>query len=68
MYGIDLMLAWSGAEGSSSVEPRLLEVNFMPDCERACVYYPDFATATFAALFGPDHDPKPHEDLITRIV
>lgn len=64
MYAVDLMLEWdrsssssssSGAPGSSPEEqrmqPKLLEVNWAPDCQRACQFYPDFFNDVFAALF-----------------
>uniref|UniRef100_A0A3B1IDH3 Uncharacterized protein n=1 Tax=Astyanax mexicanus TaxID=7994 RepID=A0A3B1IDH3_ASTMX len=43
IYAIDLMLKWEQTEGGKRVmQPQLLEVNFSPDCHRACLYHPSF--------------------------
>ncbi|KAL5281777.1 TTLL12 family protein [Megaselia abdita] len=48
LYAADLMLAW---KGKNKVQPKLLEVNYTPDCQRACQYYPDFFNEIFKLLF-----------------
>ncbi|KAJ8922981.1 hypothetical protein NQ315_001529 [Exocentrus adspersus] len=48
LYAADLMLEWTSQGG---IQPRILEVNFMPDCKRACDYYPDFFNDVFNLLF-----------------
>ncbi|XP_060521142.1 tubulin--tyrosine ligase-like protein 12 [Cylas formicarius] len=47
LYAADLILDWVGTE----MQPKILEMNFMPDCERACNYYPDFYNNIFTLLF-----------------
>ena len=44
IYAVDLMLDEHG-------QPGLLELNFMPDIERACSYYPSFISDIFRTLF-----------------
>lgn len=51
VYAADVMLAWEGEEGARKVQPKLLEINWMPDCQRACVYYPSFFDDIFSTLF-----------------
>uniref|UniRef100_A0A2M4AHD5 Putative tubulin--tyrosine ligase-like protein 12 n=1 Tax=Anopheles triannulatus TaxID=58253 RepID=A0A2M4AHD5_9DIPT len=50
LYAVDLMLEWTG-EAYTRIQPKLLEVNFTPDCKRACEYYPDFYNDVFNLLF-----------------
>ncbi|KAK6022649.1 hypothetical protein OSTOST_11641 [Ostertagia ostertagi] len=62
MYGADVMLQWTGKE-EKEVQPTLLEFNFMPDCERAINYYPEFADTVFRTLFMNEINTK----LVTEI-
>ena len=51
MYAIDLMLDWREENGVKTMEPMICEVNFMPDCKRACQYHPTFFNDVFNKLF-----------------
>jgi tubulin--tyrosine ligase-like protein 12 len=53
LYAIDAMLSWKDGK----MQPKLLEVNFMPDCKRACEYYPDFYNDIFKLLFLEQDNP-----------
>ena len=50
---LDLMLEWVGDEDASErqCQPVVLEMNFSPDCIRACNYDPNFYNNVFSALF-----------------
>ncbi|XP_005176031.1 tubulin--tyrosine ligase-like protein 12 [Musca domestica] len=49
LYAADIMLEWNNK--SNTILPKLLEVNWTPDCKRACDYYPDFYNDIFKLLF-----------------
>ncbi|XP_069484227.1 tubulin--tyrosine ligase-like protein 12 [Ambystoma mexicanum] len=52
VYAIDLMLKWdTERSGKRTMYPQILEVNFNPDCTRACKYHPTFFNDLFSALF-----------------
>ena len=53
MYATDLMLDWDQDPdtGKKTMVPKLLEFNWLPDCERACVYYPEFFNNVFSVLW-----------------
>ncbi|XP_003743857.1 tubulin--tyrosine ligase-like protein 12 [Galendromus occidentalis] len=50
MYAVDLMLEWD----DGGIQPKLLELNWAPDCKRACEFYPTFFADVFDALFKDD--------------
>uniref|UniRef100_A0A8C6C9F1 Tubulin tyrosine ligase like 12 n=1 Tax=Monodon monoceros TaxID=40151 RepID=A0A8C6C9F1_MONMO len=65
MYAIDLMLKWdSRPDGKRVMQPQLLEVNFNPDCERACRCHPTFFNDVFSTLYLDEPDSCP----VTRLV
>lgn len=45
VYGIDVMI------DAETMEPKLLEMTFSPDCKRACEYYTTFYNEVFETLF-----------------
>uniref|UniRef100_A0A0A1WNG6 Tubulin--tyrosine ligase-like protein 12 n=1 Tax=Zeugodacus cucurbitae TaxID=28588 RepID=A0A0A1WNG6_ZEUCU len=53
LYAADIMLEWekSDDDKTSQMRPKLLEINWTPDCKRACDYYPDFFNDIFKLLF-----------------
>lgn len=52
MYATDLMLNWEKDEkGNKIIVPKVLEFNYLPDCERACDYYPEFFNNVFSVLW-----------------
>ncbi|XP_017061437.1 tubulin--tyrosine ligase-like protein 12 [Drosophila ficusphila] len=50
LYAADIMLRWKD-DKEKVMEPQLLEINWTPDCKRACDYYPDFFNDIFKLLF-----------------
>lgn len=54
MYAVDLMLDWQEESGKKTIEPMICEMNFMPDCTRACKYHPSFFNDVFNTLFIDD--------------
>ncbi|GFY37784.1 tubulin--tyrosine ligase-like protein 12, partial [Trichonephila inaurata madagascariensis] len=58
MYGLDIMLEWDRSHDEPTINPVILEVNWMPDCKRACDYYPEFYDDVFSVLFLNDINGK----------
>lgn len=48
VYGMDVMI------DKGTFTPRLLEMTFAPDCQRACKYHPTFFTDIMRGLFLND--------------
>lgn len=44
IYGVDAMI-------DENLEPRIIEINFQPDCTRACKFVPEFYNDLFSTLF-----------------
>ncbi|KAB0801588.1 hypothetical protein PPYR_03774 [Photinus pyralis] len=61
LYAADIILEWS----DDKIQPKLLEVNWMPDCERACRYDPNFFNDIFKLLFCDMYNPVLFHDLKT---
>ena len=52
MYASDLMLEWqTDSSGKKIMVPKILEVNWGPDCKRACEFYPEYFDNVFSTLF-----------------
>lgn len=65
VYAIDLMLKWDDhPDGKRVMQPQILEVNFNPDCERACRYHPTFFNDVFCTLYLDE----PSNCHVTRVV
>lgn len=48
LYAADIMLEWTQ---DKEIQPKILEMNYTPDCQRACDYYPNFYNDIFKLLF-----------------
>lgn len=52
MYAADVMLQWDRTDSCMpQIQPLILEINWAPDCQRACQYYPEFFDDVFSVLF-----------------
>lgn len=49
IYAADLMLEWS--DDDHMMQPKLLEINYSPDCDRACRYHSNFYNHMMTSLF-----------------
>lgn len=57
LYAADIMLEWTtDADEKETIQPKLLEINWIPDCQRACEYYPQFFNDIFKLLFLDEND------------
>ncbi|XP_071134636.1 tubulin--tyrosine ligase-like protein 12 [Mytilus edulis] len=60
MYAVDLLLKWkTNTKGERTMQPVVCEVNFSPDCDRACKYHPNFVNDVFSTLFLDDIEGRP---------
>lgn len=50
LYASDIILSWQ-TSNKETIQPKLLEINWVPDCQRACDYYPDFYNDIFKLMF-----------------
>ncbi|KAL5475545.1 hypothetical protein EMCRGX_G025374 [Ephydatia muelleri] len=48
IYAADIMLEWTP---QGDIQPVVLEMNYSPDCVRACKYHPDFFNHIFELFF-----------------
>ncbi|KAK2858673.1 hypothetical protein Q5P01_003293 [Channa striata] len=65
IYAADIMLKWKKREnGDVVMQPQILELNFSPDCTRACLYHPSFYDHMFQTLFLDQPENLP----VTQIV
>ncbi|XP_054161417.1 tubulin--tyrosine ligase-like protein 12 [Oppia nitens] len=60
LYGVDIMLKWKTDSQTKRryIQPVLLEMNWAPDCQRACLYYNHFFNDIFSTLFLKDFNTK----------
>ncbi|XP_022196754.2 tubulin--tyrosine ligase-like protein 12 [Nilaparvata lugens] len=54
VYGMDMMLSYTA---NKDIQPKVLEINWIPDCQRACEYYNDFYNDIFALCFLNEERP-----------
>ncbi|XP_044746437.1 tubulin--tyrosine ligase-like protein 12 [Coccinella septempunctata] len=55
LYAADIILEW---DKNFKMQPKILEINWTPDCKRACEYYPDFFNDIFQLLFLDRESPN----------
>lgn len=51
LYAADIILSWQDSKTGKVIQPIMLEMNWMPDCRRACEYYPNFYNDIFSVMF-----------------
>lgn len=44
IYGLDAMIDYN-------LEPHVIEINYQPDCTRACKFIPEFYNDLFSTLY-----------------
>ncbi|CAF1448631.1 unnamed protein product [Rotaria sp. Silwood1] len=61
LYTADVILEYKNH--NNNIQPKLLEINFSPDCHRACTSYPTFYNQIFNVLFRDLTDDKDIVDI-----